>query len=238
VESLKNSAAPVCFYKVKSHTGIAGNECADAIAKHAALHDIGHDVTFPAEGNPYAHLYWLAAEKKASTPGAAAAGGQGSRTGPPPASTCPLHLLNLNKDLKNHMHQVHKLGMAKEDTAYFKFYKELRARANLEASNAFMISPKLTWKERRCTIQIRTGTLYTQQHALWFKHIVGPPLCPLCRQPDDIIHMLSGCQHQTIRCQVTERHNIAGRLIFKALTHYSEYRLSRGWGGVHRHWQS
>ncbi len=218
VKSLEESPGPVCFYKVKSHTGIAGNECADAIAKHAALHDTGHDVTFPADGNPYAHLYWLAAEKKADMPGAAAAGGQGTSIDPQPNSKRPLHLLNLNKDLKKHMHQAHKLGMAKEDTTYFKSYKELRARANLEASNAFMSSPKHTWKEMRCTIQIRTGTLYTQQHALWFKHIVGPPLCPLCRQPDGIIHILSGCQHQMIRCQVTERHNIAGRLIYKALS--------------------
>jgi hypothetical protein len=33
------SPEPICFYKVKAHSGIAGNECTDAIAKHSALHD-------------------------------------------------------------------------------------------------------------------------------------------------------------------------------------------------------
>jgi ribonuclease HI len=28
------SPKPICFYKVKAHNGIAGNECTDAIAKH------------------------------------------------------------------------------------------------------------------------------------------------------------------------------------------------------------
>jgi hypothetical protein len=37
------SPDPVCFYKVKAHSGIAGNKCADAIAKHSASHDEGHE---------------------------------------------------------------------------------------------------------------------------------------------------------------------------------------------------
>ena len=40
------SPEPICFYKVKAHSVIAGNECADAIAKHSALHDEGHDMHF------------------------------------------------------------------------------------------------------------------------------------------------------------------------------------------------
>ena len=48
---------------MKAHSGIAGNGCADAIAKHPALHDGGHDMHFQPlapDGNAYTHLYWLA----------------------------------------------------------------------------------------------------------------------------------------------------------------------------------
>jgi hypothetical protein len=57
---------PICFYKVKAYSGIAGMECADAIAKHSALHEGGHDVHFqpPApDDNAYTHCYWPATNK-------------------------------------------------------------------------------------------------------------------------------------------------------------------------------
>ena len=64
VSMIYASPEPICFYEVKAHSGIAGNKCADAIAKHSALHDGGHDMHFqpPApDGNAYTHHYWLAA---------------------------------------------------------------------------------------------------------------------------------------------------------------------------------
>ena len=56
---------------MKAHSGIAGNECADAIAKHSALHDDGHDMHFqpPApDVNAYPHLFWLAAKDTHENP--------------------------------------------------------------------------------------------------------------------------------------------------------------------------
>jgi len=71
VSMIYASPEPICFYKVKAHSGIAGNECADAIAKHSALHDGGHDMHFqpPApDSNAYTHLYWLAAKDTDDNP--------------------------------------------------------------------------------------------------------------------------------------------------------------------------
>jgi len=39
---------------------VVGNEFADSIAKHAALHNHGHEEAFPPpspDGNPFAHIY-------------------------------------------------------------------------------------------------------------------------------------------------------------------------------------
>jgi len=57
-----DTATPNNSYNVKAHTGIVGNECADAIAKHAAVLNNGHDVAIPPptpDGNPYSHMYWI-----------------------------------------------------------------------------------------------------------------------------------------------------------------------------------
>ena len=50
------SPKPICFYIVKAHNGIAGYECADATAKHSALHDGGHDMHFQPPA-PYGNAY-------------------------------------------------------------------------------------------------------------------------------------------------------------------------------------
>ncbi len=65
-------------------------------------------------------------------------------------------------------------------------------------------------------MKFRTGTLYTQKMA----HLYGRATnssCLLCHQPDSQIHMLSGYQNASIQSMVTERHNIASRLITKNL---------------------
>ncbi len=65
-------------------------------------------------------------------------------------------------------------------------------------------------------MKFRTGTLYTQKMA----HLYGRATnssCLLCHQPDSQIHMLFGCQNASNQNMVTERHNIASRLIIKTL---------------------
>eukprot|EP00983_Pelagomonas_calceolata_P014042 449813-Pelagomonas_calceolata.AAC.1 len=68
-------------------------------------------------------------------------------------------------------------------------------------------------------LQYRTGTLYSQKHAIRFKRSTNPlyPL-PGCHQLGSALHVLSGCPNHIISSMKTECHNVAGRMIIKALS--------------------
>eukprot|EP00983_Pelagomonas_calceolata_P011362 366460-Pelagomonas_calceolata.AAC.1 len=66
---MSNSQTNICVYKSKSHAGIAGNKCTDAIADYQAnqannsMADTGISGTGPG-GNPFSHSFLLAKEEK------------------------------------------------------------------------------------------------------------------------------------------------------------------------------
>ena len=193
---------PFLFIKFK-HAGIAGNEFADAIAKHAAQHDSGHDCTLQPvseDGNPFHHIYWLSEKVTVEGP-------QGEEE--------RLRVLpNLKDQLKQVMQKQHRLGSVKTDTGYYSNWSKIKDMVERKATNNF-------WKncrhpEQRNVMRYRTGTLYNQKHAVRFKFSTDPS-CPLCRHTDSDLHMLNGCQHTSMRNMITERHNKASRQIIKAL---------------------
>eukprot|EP00983_Pelagomonas_calceolata_P078316 1154231-Pelagomonas_calceolata.AAC.2 len=67
------------------------------------------------------------------------------------------------------------------------------------------------------TFNYRTGTLFNQKHTASFK-ISTSQHCPLCGEPDRALHILLGCERFTMSNMVTERHNIASRILFKAIS--------------------
>jgi len=92
----------------------------NAIAKHSALRDDGHDVHFqpPAsDGNAYTHLYWLAAKDTDEDPSGREAIA---------FSLCALS--DLKAKLKTEMCKSHRLGSAKIDTGYYNYWNVARFR--------------------------------------------------------------------------------------------------------------
>ena len=179
------SPIPICFYKVKAHSGIAGIECADAITKHSALHDGGHDMHFqpPApDGNANTHRYWLAAKDTDENPS-----GKG-------ATTPRLRALSdLKAELKTEMCKTHRLGSAKTNTTgYYNYWRDLRPLVSKQATNAFWNNSNLKFYEKRNVMR------YNQKHA--YQYGFSPNAnCPICPCTDSALHILSGCQHTKMR---------------------------------------
>jgi hypothetical protein len=116
------------------------------------------------------------------------------------------------------MHFLHKLENAKTEANYHAYYQTLikDGTANGATSNAYLTSSNVPFKTKCIIMKCRTGTLYNQKHAVLFK-LSTNQTCPLYPQVDSALHILSGCQHMQIRNMITERHNIACRMIFKAI---------------------
>jgi ribonuclease HI len=147
------------IYKVKSHAGIAGNECADAIAKHQAkqAQNCVADTEIPGAGpggNPFTNIFWLAKEERVHA--------AGTPTGPPPAPMLT-YFPNLQDALKSHMHSKHKLGYANAQTGYYSYYQNLLPQVDKKISNAFRNMPNISVPMKRTILQYRTGTLYNQK---------------------------------------------------------------------------
>jgi len=126
------------------------------------------------------------------------------------------YLSNHRDALQAHMHLLHKLGNAKTETNYHAHYQTLikDGTANGAASNAYLTSSNVSFKT---IMKYRTGTLYNQKHAVLFK-LSTNQICPLCPYVDSALRILSGCQHTQIGNMITTRHNLACRMIFKAIS--------------------
>ncbi len=195
---------PINFYRVKAHIGVVGNESAGAIAKHADLHNYGHDKAFPPpspDGNPFSHVYWPAEENYETTH-------------PTRISLAPLQ--NIKDKVKAHMSKHHRLLDANANSGYYNYLQRLLNTVNL-TTNSFWNNARLKVSQKRNVMKFRTGTLYAQKLA----HLYGRAAsssCLLFHQSDSQIHMLSGCQNASTQNMATERHNIASRLIIKTLS--------------------
>jgi hypothetical protein len=117
------------------------------------------------------------------------------------------------------MHPLRKLGNANTVANYHEYYQTLikNGTDNGAASNAYLTASYVPVITKCIIMKYRTGTLYNQKHAVWFEHSIGLT-CPPCPQLDSALHILSGCQRTQIKNMITERHNLACSIIFKAIS--------------------
>jgi hypothetical protein len=220
-KAIRQSPSPIHFFKVKSHAGIIGNEHADALAKKSAttysdIADTSIRIAGP-EGNPFYNILWLAKEDIENQTQIHNHTHTTNMAHPPPLRLW--YLPNHRDALQAHMHLLLKLGNAKTEANYHMYYPILIKddTANGAASNAYLTSSDVPSKTKHIIMKYRTGTLYYQKHAVLYT-LSTSQTCPLCPQVDNALHILSGCQHTLIRNMITERHNLACRMIFKAIS--------------------
>jgi len=88
------------------------------------------------------------------------------------------------------MHPLHKLGNANIIANYHEYYHAYNdlpdyqtlirnGTASRAASNAYLTAPYVPVKTKCIIMKFRTGTLYNQKRAVWFKHSIRLT-CPLC----------------------------------------------------------
>eukprot|EP00983_Pelagomonas_calceolata_P064354 1148087-Pelagomonas_calceolata.AAC.1 len=111
---LEHSPHPVHFYKFKTHSGIIGNEGADACAHTAALTGT-MDIALPGARDSFHNFYWLSLKSSHE------------RNGKTHDSHTALthHLTNLTDKLETHMHKRHKLGSADTSGYYYNSWQRL-----------------------------------------------------------------------------------------------------------------
>eukprot|EP00983_Pelagomonas_calceolata_P022261 700395-Pelagomonas_calceolata.AAC.1 len=69
----------------------------------------------------------------------------------------------------------------------------------------------------RQEFQTFNNTLVNQKYAVRFKTSTSLQY-PLCGDPGSALHILSGCKHSTMSNVVTERHNVANRILLKCVS--------------------
>eukprot|EP00983_Pelagomonas_calceolata_P086414 1156752-Pelagomonas_calceolata.AAC.2 len=105
---LEHSPHPIHFYEVKAHTGIIGNEGADACARAASLTDTA-DIALPDARDPFHNFYWLPLKSS-----------HGRNSDPHHSHTTPTYYLtNPTDKLKARMHNRHKLDSADTSGYYY-----------------------------------------------------------------------------------------------------------------------
>jgi ribonuclease HI len=194
------------LYKVRSHTGIKGNDAADRLAKEAALHPstTQHHITVGENG--YQHLRWPQVNKAGTDTQQAAA--------------------NLTNGVKHHLPPHTLRGPTRKAGVYTTLWDAQLPTLQGDQSSKFWQDSTLTWQQKINLLRARWGHLWNRKLAYRYRRpYTGETRpacndkCPLCHSAQDgASHILAGCQLSDMKGAYIKRHDLAVKLIQKSIS--------------------
>jgi hypothetical protein len=112
------------------------------------------------------------------------------------------------------LHQKHRVGYSNTSSVYYQPWARTVDIAHKGHSNLLMQSHRVDPQDRVTTLHYRYGGLKTAKLRHRMK-VASTANCLLCGQLDRGHHSMSGCPHMS--GMYTERHNLGGRILLKAL---------------------
>jgi ribonuclease HI len=205
VDSIRTSPRHIYLQKVKAHTGIPGNELADEAARHAtrlAQYSPDDMPQCNTDPQPPSHTqFWPVPTDD-------------DDANDDVARRPKKHIGDLGKDLKKYLHEKHRVGYSNTSSVYYQAWANTVSIAHKGHSNLLMQSNRVDPQDRVTTLHYRYGGLNTAK--LRHRMKVAPTAnCLLCGQLDGGHHSMSGCPHMS--GMYTERHNVGGHILLKAL---------------------
>jgi ribonuclease HI len=192
------------LYKVRSHTGVAGNDAADLLAKEAALAAGAVDHTTNIGETAYAGMHWPIVKKH----------GTGATMLAP----------SLTQGIKNNLPKTTQRGPTRKTGVYTNIWDAQLPTIDGAASSKFWTSSTLTWPQKLTLLKARWGHLWSKKLAYRYRlNYAGSPAttdkCPICKcHTDGASHILAGCLNSEMKGAYIKRHDQAVKIVQRSIT--------------------
>jgi ribonuclease HI len=184
----------VHFLKVKSHTGLNGNDKADEGATSVARGEASATITETADNAPFDKLFWLKQRDNS------------------------LYISDLNRAIVKRLQNGTLAGYT-NDTTLTEKWRKVSANLDPKGSNAYISNTKTEHWLKLQVLKARYGLLFNAKLKKLYGR-GGDGNCPVCRNcgplgptPDSGAHILGGCHHPTLKGMYINRHNRSTRTI-------------------------
>jgi ribonuclease HI len=203
--------------KVRSHTGIHGNDEADRLAKEATDPKMPIDTHVIHGETAHEGMAWPS-HKTQITPA-------GPAFGPHPHMHRWTQAANLTADIKNKAPHSYTTGFASKEGVYAKLWEKTNPQLHKPSSHRYWKDPNITWSQRITILKLRWGKFWNKKLAYRYRmrYAADPnpahdANCPICKQGmDGAGHILAGCKDPHMKGFYINRHNRAVNIIQKAV---------------------